>query len=316
MASRTYNCAGLRVESPVPLTAPVDDGEPDIVFVVGEPRTAVGERPPGEVVAERVVDGVPWYTFARCGGIVVARFFGLADFDIDTERRRVVSHPRPEVDPAIIPILLTGTIVAYLLSEGGNLVLHASAVELDGGALAFIGYSGQGKTTLASLFCAAGYPLVTDDLLPVKVDELGDVSCTPGGVQLRVRPKAEAVIAHFTDSVPRRRTADGRQGVSPLLTRAHRLTLRAAVIPEPDRQRQHCECRRLPAIEAMLALTRFQRIEGWKSEHELRAQFGVITQVAGSVPVLAVQVPWGPPFRPEVVAEVLELLAPSLVGGS
>jgi len=89
VASRTYNCAGLRVESPVPLTAPVDDGEPDIVFVVGKPRTAVGERPLGEVIAERVVDGVPWYTFARCGGIVVARFFGLADFDIDTERRRV-----------------------------------------------------------------------------------------------------------------------------------------------------------------------------------------------------------------------------------
>jgi hypothetical protein len=64
----------------------------------------------------------------------------------------------------------------------------------------------------------------------------------------------------------------------------------------------------------MLALTRFQRIEGWKSERELRAQFGVITQVACSVPVLAVQVPWGPPFRPEVVAEVLDLLAPSLAG--
>ena len=92
----------------------------------------------------------PRYTFARCGDIVVARFFGLADFEIDTATAVVVSHPRPEADPAIVPILLTGTIVAYLLSVGGNLVLHASAVEVDGGALAFIGYSGQGKTTLAT----------------------------------------------------------------------------------------------------------------------------------------------------------------------
>jgi hypothetical protein len=218
------------------------------------------------------------------------------------------------VDPAIIPILVSGTIVAYLLSLGGNLVLHASAVEVDGGAVAFIGYSGQGKTTLATLFCAAGYPLVTDDVLPVAVDERGEVSCTPGGVQLRVRPKAEAVIAHFTEDVPRRRTADGRQGISPVLTGASRLPLRAAVVPEPDRERQDCESRRLPAIEAMLTLTRFQRIEGWKSDRELRAQFGTITRVAGSVPVLVMRVPWGPPFRPDVVAEVLGALGPSLVG--
>ena len=63
----------------------------------------------------------------------------------------------------------------------------------------------------------------------------------------------------------------------------------------------------------MLALTRFQRIEGWKSEHELRAQFATITRVVGSVPVLTMRVPWGPPFRPDLVAEVLEAIDACLV---
>jgi hypothetical protein len=264
-------------------------------------------------MAERVIDGVPTYRFARYGDLVIASFFSLADFEIDLARGQVVSHPRPGVDPGIMPILLTGTIAAYVLSISGNLVLHASAVEVYGGALAFIGYSGQGKTTLAALFCAAGYPLVTDDVLPVVVDDLGGVSCVPGGILLRVRPKAEAVISHFSGDVPKRATADGRHGVSPPLTELARLPLRAAVVPQPDREHQDCDSRRLGLVEAVMTLTRFQRIEGWKSAHELRAQFTLISRVVASVPVLTVRVPWGPPFRPDLVEEVLEALSPAMV---
>ncbi len=313
MISKTYNCAGLRIGSAAALAAPLDAGEPDFVFIEGDLREAPDERPPGEIVAERVVDGVPRYTFARSGDVVVARFFGLADFDIDTARGCVVSHPRAGADRAIVPILFTGTIVAFLLSMGGSLVLHASAVEVDGQAVAFIGYSGQGKTTVATLFCAAGHPLVTDDVLPVAANDMGLVSCAPGGTQLRVRPKAESAIDHFTEDVSRGRTADGRHGVSPVPTRAAQLPLRAAIIPQPDRERPHCEAHRLPAIEAMLALTRFQRIEGWKSELELRSQFAMIARVAGSVPVLTMRVPWGPPFRAGLVGEILGALGPCLV---
>ena len=103
------------------LAATIDSGEPDIVFLEGEPWTAEHDRPPGELIAERVIGGVPTYTFARCGDRVVASFYTLADFEIDLAQRRVVSHPRPGTDPGIIPILLTGTIVAFLLSMGGAL---------------------------------------------------------------------------------------------------------------------------------------------------------------------------------------------------
>ncbi len=314
MGKASYNCAGIRIESPVPLAAILDDGEPDIVFAEGEPWTAGHGRPPGEVIAERVIGGVPTYSFARCGDRVLASFYTLADFEIDLGQRRVVSHPRPGTDPAIIPILLTGTVVAFLLSMQGALVLHASAVEVDGGALAFVGSSGQGKTTLATLFCAAGYPLVTDDVLPVAVSDRGDVSCVPGGILLRVRAKAEAVIDHFDADVPKAMTADGRHGVSPALTGAARLQLRAVVVPLPDRDHTQCGARLLAPVEAMMTLTRFQRIEGWKSGHELRAQFSTISRVAGSVPVLAMRVPWGPPFRPHLVAEMLDAMSPAPVG--
>ncbi len=314
MGRATYNCAGLRIESPVALAASVDSGEPDIVFVEGEPWAGERKAPPGDVIAERLIDGVPTYRFTRCGDRVLASFYSLADFELDLAQRRIVSHPRPGTDRAIIPILLTGTITAFLLSMDGALVLHASAVEVDGGALAFIGYSGQGKTTLATLFCAAGYLLVTDDVLPVAVDGQGTATCAPGGILLRVRPKAEAVIGHFATGVPKGLTADGRHGVSPPVTGAARLILRAAIVPLPDREHPHCGSRRLGPTEAVMTLTRFQRIEGWKSSQDLRAQFTMITQVVDSVPVLAMHVPWGPPFRSDLVAEVLGALGQGLVG--
>ena len=119
MGRATYNCAGLRIESPVALAASVDSGEPDIVFVEGEPWAGERKAPPGDVIAERLIDGVPTYRFTRCGDRVLASFYTLADFELDLAQRRIVSHPRPGTDRAIIPILLTGTITAFLLSMDG-----------------------------------------------------------------------------------------------------------------------------------------------------------------------------------------------------
>ena len=49
----------------------------------------------------------------------------------------------------------------------GTHVLHASAVALAGRAVAFMGRSGVGKTTLAGRIVAHGARLMTDDVLAV-----------------------------------------------------------------------------------------------------------------------------------------------------
>ncbi len=46
------------------------------------------------------------------------------------------------------------------------------------GCTGFCRFSGQGKTTVATLLCADGYALVTDDLLPVDV-QADEVTCVP-----------------------------------------------------------------------------------------------------------------------------------------
>jgi hypothetical protein len=52
----------------------------------------------------------------------------------------------------------------------GMEVLHASAVCLDGRAVAFLGRSGAGKTTLATRLLARGARLLTDDVLALTTD--------------------------------------------------------------------------------------------------------------------------------------------------
>lgn len=54
-----------------------------------------------------------------------------------------------------------------LLHQRGYLVLHASAALIEGQAVAFIGESGQGKSTTAAACHAEGHPVLTDDVTAV-----------------------------------------------------------------------------------------------------------------------------------------------------
>lgn len=69
----------------------------------------------------------------------------------------------------------------------GKDVLHASAVAVRGRALAFLGASGAGKTTLASRLTAAGARLVTDDVLAVDVGRR--VRVHRGAAVMRIDPR-------------------------------------------------------------------------------------------------------------------------------
>ena len=70
----------------------------------------------------------------------------------------------------------------------GKDVFHASAVALAGRAVAFLGRSGAGKTTLASRIVARGAQLVTDDVLAIEVAG-ATVRVHRGGAVARIDPR-------------------------------------------------------------------------------------------------------------------------------
>jgi hypothetical protein len=65
-------------------------------------------------------------------------------------------------------------------------VLHASAVVLDGRAVALAGACRAGKTSVAGYLAAAGAPFLTDDVLAVEPEAEG-VLCHPGVAAANVR---------------------------------------------------------------------------------------------------------------------------------
>lgn len=75
-------------------------------------------------------------------------------------------------DEAVIALLGAPLILACALRN--TWCLHASAVAFDGGVIAFVGESGQGKSTLARFLAENGgaiFEHVSDDILPVAVDQ-------------------------------------------------------------------------------------------------------------------------------------------------
>ena len=66
--------------------------------------------------------------------------------------------------PGDIRAFLLGPLLGITVLLGGRLPLHASAVEVDGQAVAFCGESGAGKSTLAADLHRRGFTVLTDDL--------------------------------------------------------------------------------------------------------------------------------------------------------
>jgi len=138
-------------------------------------------------------DGSPWTQFHRDGGGYLLRFPALADFSVAADGATVTCHPVPGIPNATTEHLYLNQVLPLALSKQGRLVFHASAVEVDGGAIAFIGESGRGKSTLAASFAIAGFRFLTDDGLVVEPADRGHV-VLPSHPSIRLWADSEAAL--------------------------------------------------------------------------------------------------------------------------
>lgn len=110
--------------------------------------------------------GTHWCEFRRLsneGGDIHLRFPDLADFVIAANGERVDASPVPDLDDVTLEHLQLNQVLPLVLSAQGRAVFHASAVVVAGDAVAFLGESGRGKSTLATHLALKGAPLLTDD---------------------------------------------------------------------------------------------------------------------------------------------------------
>ena len=312
MPMEVFECAGLTIASEISISAPVsaliDPATADVTVVWGFDIEPTLERPSADVLAELIEVDRLSYSICRVDDGYVLRLPFVADFAVDAALRHVTCHPVATGRTSVIPLIIPGMVVAFILSMSGKCVLHGSAVELDGRALAFVGPSGQGKSTMAAILCAAGAGLVTDDVLPLGFDETGredtGVYCLRAASEIRLREKAASLARRFGEDAVRV-TADDRYAVAPRTSTLQRIPLAAIVFPRPDRQHLEVVAKRVGPGEASLALGRCERIEGWWWRDHLRTQFIALSGVVEAVPVFEVSVPWGPPFASDLAPRLL-----------
>jgi hypothetical protein len=270
---------------------------PDYRVVEGDPRDCPHRPPPGRILAELFEDGGFGYWAAetrRDPARWTLRYTGVCEVTLDRESKTITVHRSPEADPELIPVFLEGSVLAHALTAEGRLVLHSSAVEVDGRALAIAGPSGAGKSTLAALLCGAGARMVADDALRVDATDSGPM-CFPGSRGLRLRPAA-ASLGGRIEGAAVRATADGRTAVVPASSADAPLKLEAVLVPNPSRQARSLEVRRLGAMEGLQELLRHPRLTLWRASEPIGRLFELTADVAEGLPLYRATIPWGPPF--------------------
>ena len=99
--------------------------------------------------------------------------------------------------------MLRNHVVPRRLSLRGERILHATAVALDGVAVAFVGASMAGKSTLAAAFAAGGAQVLADDTLRLQLE--GDRTVVlPTSSTSRLREDSAAALLMATAGAPHR----------------------------------------------------------------------------------------------------------------
>lgn len=92
-------------------------------------------------------------------------------------------------DRRLVEIGLLGPVLSLWLEHWrATPALHASAVATEDGAVAFLASTHGGKSVLAAALACAGYPLVSDDILPLLTGG-STVLAVPGYPQMRLWPQ-------------------------------------------------------------------------------------------------------------------------------
>jgi len=186
---RRYAVYGVTLETPYPLDSSlerIEDAQTSlrIELVRGTARAfhhVFPRNPPGKKE--------PWFQYRRLpDGSEYLRWARLFEFVIAKNGRTILAHPLSEAGSLeTFRAYLCGQVLSFALLKLGLESLHATAVVIQGKAVAFVGNCGEGKSTLAAACLKAGCALLTDDQLVVTPNG-STVLAYPGPPRIKLMP--------------------------------------------------------------------------------------------------------------------------------
>ena len=253
----------------------------------------------------RDADGTPVVQVRRSPGGLQFDYADGTRFWIDANANDIWCTWPPSASLDDTCTYLCGPILGMLLRMRGALALHASAVCIGRGAIAFVGPHGAGKSTIAAALGAAGHAVVTDDVLHVRLDGTewlaepfaSMVKLWPDGAALALGPRADLPpitdgwdkrALHLGDSVPAVTDAVVLAGIACLHDRG-------SISIEP-----------LKPAAALVQLAANSSAAHLLDSSARAAEFGALSTLVRSVPCAAIAGPEEPAAFPEFISRVLE----------
>ncbi|HEY3128282.1 MAG TPA: hypothetical protein VGL91_02400 [Acidobacteriota bacterium] len=184
-----YTAYGLRIRSFLFLPGlPSDEGPPDVDIRLGRLN-----RRPKALVKEgclRVSKNQALLSWQDVGAFLIS------------DGREIIVYSSLETDDRLLRLFIVGPPLGILLHQREQLVLHASAVSIDGEIVAFLAGSGCGKSTIAAALHARGHGVVADDVLAADATR-ENPTVHSGFPQLKLWPKAATLLTDIPDNLPR-----------------------------------------------------------------------------------------------------------------
>lgn len=307
-AACSYRCYGTNIRStwPLPLTHSADANSPDIELLEA-PATffeTIGSR-----FAMRL-DASDWFQHVHLpDGSDYLRWTGLFDFLVSGDGHRIWGHALPGGSLERLQTYLMGQVVSMAMVKQGIEPLHATAVVIDGQAVAFLGDSGFGKSTLGAAFVKAGFTILTDDLLVIERKER-QFMAHPGPARLKLMPESADVLLPGHGASVTMNPATAKLVLSLGNRQAWRSpaptdSLYILAAPDPTACVQTPEIRHLSRRDACISLVRNTFNTVIQGPARQARQFKMATELAASLEIRSLVYPRGLQRISEVVDAIV-----------
>jgi hypothetical protein len=184
--THTYGVYGITLRSQIPLALPeyADGGLAEFELQMRESS-----------YFKETVGGTPlnWshystYQYAHLeGGASYVRWEGVGEFLVSSDGRLITCGVLGDAPGESFQVYLLGQALSFALVRSGFEPFHATCVVVNGEAVAFLGDSGFGKSSLAAYLLSVGDRLLTDDLLLLQERADGFLAY-PGPPRIKLYP--------------------------------------------------------------------------------------------------------------------------------
>jgi hypothetical protein len=204
---------------------------------------------------------------------------------------------------------LLGQVLSYCLLARGIEPLHATAIVVGDHAIAFLGDSGFGKSTLAATFLQKGYPLLTDDVLALEFRS-DNVWAKPGIARMKLNPdSADAVFCGRRSISMNSFTSKMIFPLNDLQHGSRTVPLKALYLLPYKPSKSRIVIRRLAGRSSFLPIVQNSFNNTVLHPERLKQQFAFASRLASLIPIYRLSYPRRLDMLPAIVDAVLTHLS-------